>query len=490
MSALEQHSHSSLSSSRTGLQAFITFQHQPVNARASVLFALESAVSRGCVKIVEGSTVHCLGGVDGRCVTIEVVSPNFWTRMLSHGDLGFSEAYMAGEILIEDLPGIMNLWLDNEAGMSSNTSIFIRLTTAISGMSNAFFGQTPTNSKLNAIASYDQSNKLFKAFLDEKMMYSCALWGDEEGGPSGDLTFRNDDRSNELEAAQMRKIHHVLRTARLRPGDRLLEFGSGWGALAIEAARTYGCEVDTITLSQEQKRLADERIRAAGLQEHVRVHLMDYRELPPDFEKAFDAFVSVEMIEHVGSKYYEAYFEIVDWALKAEGATAVISSSTFPESRYTEYQAEDFMRKYMWPNSCLPSPTALINAARTGAQGRFALSSVENHSAHYPRTLREWNKRLGANLTQTLLAEDLPAVGADLSAFDAFMRKWRYFFAYAGAGFDRGYISCHMLSFVREFFFEWLLSYLLALRGKRNHARVRAGVVSVERPMENENNMG
>jgi cyclopropane-fatty-acyl-phospholipid synthase len=126
------------------------------------------------------------------------------------------------------------------------------------------------------------------------------------------------------------------------------------------------------------------------------------------------------------------------------------------------------MRKYMWPNSCLPSPTVLINAARTGARGRFALDSVENHSARacgscaytrkdrlmpkidYARTLREWNRRLDANLTQELLAADFPSIGVDRAAFEAFMRKWRYFFAYAGSGFVRGYISCHMLSFIRE----------------------------------------
>jgi cyclopropane-fatty-acyl-phospholipid synthase len=217
--------------------------------------------------------------------------------------------------------------------MCDSTSIFVQLTTALSGLYNALFGQSLHNSKLNVIASYDQSNELFKvrpglmrlvrsvliipceAFLDDRMMYSCALWSDGEGGPSGDISLRAGNHSKDLEAAQLRKIHHVLRKARAQPGHRLLEFGSGWGALAIEvgvlsralkswktltcdqAARSYGCEVDTLTLSYEQKKLAEERIHAAGLQDQIRVHLMDYRELPPDFEKAFDAFVSVEMIE-------------------------------------------------------------------------------------------------------------------------------------------------------------------------------------------------
>ena len=148
-------------------------------------------------------------------------------------------------------------------------------------------------------------------------MYSSALFSDEEGGVHGDLLPQSRRHTADLEAAQLRKIHHVLRKARVKPGQRILEFGSGWGAVAIEvcwhqrprgcaathlflmyqAARTYRCEVDTLTLSIEQKTLAEERIREAGLQDLVRVHLMDYREIPPTFEKKFDAFISVEMFE-------------------------------------------------------------------------------------------------------------------------------------------------------------------------------------------------
>lgn len=136
-------------------------------------------------------------------------------------------------------------------------------------------------------------------------MYSCALWSDEENGVRGDLT--HGVVPGDLEAAQQRKLHHVLRAARVKPGHRILEFGSGWGGLAITAARDFGAEVDTVTLSKEQKALADERIREAGLEGKIRVHLMDYRELPPEFEKAFDAFVSIEMVEHVGPKVWYTY---------------------------------------------------------------------------------------------------------------------------------------------------------------------------------------
>jgi len=353
---------------------------------------------------------------------------------------------MVGDIEVDNLKGAMDLWLDNQSEMAALSSRLGQAYSVLSGLSNALLGQTRSQARLNAMTSYDQSNELFKAFLSEEMMYSCALWGSEEGGVNGDLT--NGPTPKDLEAAQLRKIRHVLAKARVRPGHRILEFGSGWGGLAIEAARTYGCEVDSLTLSVEQKKLAEERVRAAGLEGRVRVHLMDYRDIPPEFERAFDAFISIEMLEHVGSQHYRQYFKLVDFALKPKNATVVVSSSTFPEGRYTGYQAEDFMRKYMWPNSCLPSATVLVQAVQTSSRGRFTLESVENHAAHYPRTLRTWGRRLEKNLKQEVVANEIPAL-RNTAEYSMFKRKWEYLFAYAGEGFARGYITCHMLTFAR-----------------------------------------
>lgn len=419
-------------------------------ARSSILSVLDNAIVIGQLSISDSEGIHHYGRYQKGCnkVHLSIVNDNFWFRILLSSDLGFSEAYMIGDIEISDLKSAMNLWLENQSTMEDTlSSTFARLSSAISSLYNGFLGQTRSQARLNAIASYDQSNGLFKAFLSREMMYSCALWDDAENGVRGDL--ESGPMPGDLEAAQLRKIHHVLRKARVKPGHRILEFGSGWGGLAIEAARTYGCEVDTLTLSIEQKTLAEERIRGAGLDGRVRVHLLDYREIPAEFEKAFDAFVSIEMLEHVGAKHYNTYFKLVDFALKANGATAVVSASTFPESRYTGYQAEDFMRKYMWPNSCLPSATALITAAQTASQGRFTLEGVENHASHYPRTLREWGRRLEQNLTQDLISKDYPAL-RDRADYEAFKRKWQYLFAYAGAGFAKGYITCHMLTFIRQ----------------------------------------
>jgi cyclopropane-fatty-acyl-phospholipid synthase len=172
-------------------------------------------------------------------------------------------------------------------------------------------------------------------------------------------------------------------------------------------------------------------------------------------------------------KFYETYFRLVDFALKSENATIVCSASSFPESRYGQYQGEDFMRKYMWPNCHLPSATALVDACHKGAQGRFTLESIENHAARkwmsnvtsgpcasvtnicapaiidYPRTLREWGRRLEKNLTQSIIAKDYPSLN-NPQEYEAFKRKWQYLFAYAGSGFAHGYLTCHMWTFHRQ----------------------------------------
>ena len=139
---------------------------------------------------------------------------------------------------------------------------------------------------------------------------------------------------DELYEAQMRKIHHIIRKADIRPGHRVLEIGSGWGALAIEAVRLTGCTVDTLTLSIAQKVLAEERIAAAGAEyvDKIRVHLMDYRAMPKEWEGTFDRFVSVEMIEAVGREFLEGYWGVVDWALKKEDSMGVVQVITIPEA--------------------------------------------------------------------------------------------------------------------------------------------------------------
>ncbi|KAJ7639298.1 Mycolic acid cyclopropane synthetase-domain-containing protein, partial [Roridomyces roridus] len=308
-------------------------------ARSAAFALVHRGITRGQLIIVDSEGKHVFGEEASECrVNLTVLDNAMWGQIFLSHDLGFAEAYMQGNLEVPDLKATLNarLFLDNRAGltfMASSLNFLFEL--ASSTLSNTIFRQNLVMARKSAELSYDISNVFMKCFLSKEMMYSAALWGDAEHGPRGDLN--HGPTEGDLERAQDRKIQHFLKNARLVPGDRVLEIGSGWGAMAIAAGR-MGCTVDSITLSKEQKKEADERIAAAGLSEFVRVHLCDYREMPPSFEHAFDACVSCEMLEVSVCACRGAYFEAIDWALKPDKATVVISVSTQPEDRYSEHQ--------------------------------------------------------------------------------------------------------------------------------------------------------
>ncbi|KAJ7132231.1 CFS1-like protein [Mycena epipterygia] len=422
-------------------------------ARSAAFGALRHGLTRGQLIIEDDEGKHVFGMLQDResesAVHLTVSSNAMWGQIFLSHDLGFAEAYMQGHFDVSDLKGLLNLWLDNRTGlnvMSSTLSSVFQITSSI--LTNTIFRQNLAMAKRSAEISYDVSNTFMECFLSKDMMYSAALWSDAEHGPRGDLTFGPTE--GDLEDAQQRKIQHFLKKARLRPGDRLLEIGSGWGALAIEAGR-MGCVVDTITLSKEQKLQADKRISAAGLSETVRVHLCDYREMPRSFEHSFDACISCEMIEAVGYKNYGAYFKAIDWALKTDRATLVVSSTTQPESRYSEYQPEDFARRYHWPDNFAPSPTSLLTAVQAAVPRKFVVFSIEDHGIHYCRTLREWSRRFQRNFKGEVvehMQNQYPFL-QDAKNLEMFKRKWLYLFVYAEVGYARAYTSLHHFVFAR-----------------------------------------
>ncbi|KAF9456683.1 putative cyclopropane fatty acid synthase [Collybia nuda] len=417
--------------------------------RNYLIKVLHSGIRQSSLRLFEKDQEYVFGDWSSRknVADLTIKNDEFWLKIFLGHDLGFSEAYMHGDFETTSLKNLLEVWLDNRDHLSSLSSPINRLSSTVSALALRFFGQSVSNARLNVIAAYDYGNDFFKAFLSEDMMYSCAIWSDELGGVRGDLN--KGPFPGDLEAAQLNKVHHVLRKARVRSGDRLLEFGTGWGTTAIEAAK-IGCIVDTLTLSIEQKVEAEERVRAAGLESKVTVHLLDYRKLPPSFEKAFDAFVSIEMVEHVGLKYHDQFFQILNWALKSDRASAVITATTQPEWRYSTLQATDYARRYQWPNAFSPSPTKLCHSAMTAAPGCFGLESVEDFGHHYPRTLREWGRRLQKNWDHT--ASALVKTRPELAQGDnlgILKRKWEYMYVYAEIGFARAYTSMHIFTFVR-----------------------------------------
>lgn len=221
------------------------------------------------------------------------------------------------EICESNIRKVMILNRDYTDDVSSPISL---LTSRLAGMVRPSNGLS--TSLANVAAHYDISNDVFAAFLSKEMTYSCPIWlsiGDEN---------KNDDT---LEKAQLRKIHEVIRQARIKQGDHVLEIGTGWGGFAIEAVKTTGCRVTSLTLSAEQKIEAERSISAAGLAENIDILLEDYRAIV-GHGKTFDKVVSIEMLEHVGKDHLVEYFRIVHEVLKRKGGIAVFQTSTVPES--------------------------------------------------------------------------------------------------------------------------------------------------------------
>ncbi|KZV81943.1 cyclopropane-fatty-acyl-phospholipid synthase [Exidia glandulosa HHB12029] len=396
---------------------------------------------------------------------LKVVHDSFWTRMMTMSDLGFAEAYMYGEVDVDDLQSLFKIFIVNRALLSSlEGSRFSKLFTAVPHyLTNSRFANTLSTSRSNISAHYDISNRMFEGFLSKDMMYSCAIFEDLDAdlrrpppqkynpvidklaglkgaSESSECSSSADESEvDDLHIAQQRKLQHILGKAKIRDGHRVLEIGSGWGEMAIQACKSANCEVDTLTLSSEQKILAEKRIAEAGLSHRIRVHLMDYRKMPESWKHSFDRVISIEMVEAVGIEFLDCYFATIDWALKEQGGVGVIQGITMPET--------------LFPGGICPTISLLVSSLTKGSKNRLIVDSVENIGPHYARTLREWARRFDDCFDDVIaptLREEHPNVmdgerGA--KELEIFRRKWIY---YCEIGFLSRTLGDHIMTFTRE----------------------------------------
>jgi len=399
---------------------------------------------------------------------LRVLNDLFWLRLAIFADMGFAESYMLGEVACPDLTAFFKLFILNRAHLSNGITWTSQLTSHLAAWARKT--NTLANSRLNIAAHYDISNDMFAAFLSPDMTYSCPIWLPKTNPASSQET---------LEQAQYRKLCRFLSNAKVKSTDHVLEIGTGWGSFAILAVEKTGCRVTSLTLSTEQKRLADERIKARGFQDKIHVLLCDYRSLPipPDGEK-FDKIVSIEMLEAVGPEFLETYFRRVDALLKPSGGIACFQCITMPESRYEAYRAgDDFIRRYIFPGGHLPTITQLLDAVRDGsstktAPPRLIPESVENIGPHYAKTLRLWRESFMRNfagrirpalMSSSSSSSPSPSSsntigggeggkGGGMSEEDVqvFRRKWEYYFEYCEAGFATKTLGDVILTVGRE----------------------------------------
>ncbi|GAA3219044.1 cyclopropane-fatty-acyl-phospholipid synthase family protein [Actinocorallia longicatena] len=341
---------------------------------------------------------------------LRIVRPEaFFARLGAEGLIGFGEAYMAGDWEADDLPAVLTVFAGRMGGLVPRGLAALRpLVLPRPPMSE---DGDPEGARRNISRHYDLSNDLFALFLDETLTYSSALFdGADPVWP-------------ELPAAQHRKIDRLLDAVQAGPGTRLLEIGTGWGELAIRAA-SRGATVRSITLSSEQRELAMRRAARAGLSDRIRIDLCDYREV----EGAYDAVVSVEMLEAVGERYWPVYFATVD-GLLVQGGRAGIQTITMPHDRLlASRKTHTWVQKYIFPGGLIPSVEAVEGCV---AATDLWVADRYGFGRDYARTLRLWRERFTAS------AESVDALGFDMT----FRRMWELYLSYSEAGFRSGYLD-------------------------------------------------
>jgi cyclopropane-fatty-acyl-phospholipid synthase len=332
---------------------------------------------------------------------LEVRSADFYGRLL-RGSAGLAEAYMDGLWTSPDLVALVRLGARNGEAMDRPR----RWLRPLVGPARAI-GRAPNTivrSRRQIAAHYDLGNDLFSLFLDERLMYSSAIF------PRAEAT---------LEEASLHKIETICRKLELQPSDHLLEIGTGWGSLALHAAAEYGCRVTTATISREQHDHVVARVRAAGLEDRVDVLLRDYREL----RGRYDKLVSIEMIEAVGWKDFGTFFACCSGLLTPNGLMLLQAITTSDGAYDVEKGNRSFIATYIFPGGCLPSSKVIARSVARRTDMRAI--AAQDITAHYAETLRHWRARFDAR------RRELAGLGYD----ERFGRLWELYLAYCEAGF-------------------------------------------------------
>ncbi len=379
-------------------------------ARRLVL-ALLSRVRRGELVIDEGDRQLRLGQLDPEhpvSVRLAVRSPRFY-RALLRGSVGLSEAYVDGLWEADDLVALTRIGARNVSAIDRWRRVLAPVLAPLQRAGGWIARNTPARARTRIAAHYDLGNELFAEFLDDTMMYSCAVF--EHPGAT-------------LEQASLAKLERVCSKLRLAPGEHVLEIGTGWGGFAQYAAERYGCRVTTTTISAEQHAYATRRISDAGLEDRVTVLLADYRDRAQlDRRGPYDKLVSIEMIEAVGWQYFPTFFRRCSELVADDGAM-LLQAIVIEDSAYeVEKGGRSFINTHVFPGGCLPSLQVI--ARMVARVTDFREAQLEDITAHYATTLGLWRERFLAS------AERLSELGYD----ERFRRLWELYLSYCEGGF-------------------------------------------------------
>lgn len=382
----------------------------------NLMLSYLAKLQQGCIELVEDHDKQLLGDPQADLrVTLTIVDPAFYQKLVLGGSVGAGESYIEGHWRTDNLTALVQIFARNMTLLDQLESGWARISKPALKLLNWRNRNSKAQSKKNISAHYDLGNSMYQLFLDQSMMYSSAIY------PSAQST---------LAEAQQYKLKLICDRLQLKASDHLMEIGTGWGSLAIFAAKNYGCRVTTTTISREQYDYAKTQIAAAGLEQQITLLFQDYRELTGQYDK----LVSIEMIEAVGHEYLDGYFAKCSSLLKADGLM-LLQAITIADQRYEFYRREvDFIKKFVFPGGCLPSMLRMTQAAAQHTD--LVIRQVQDIGLDYARTLADW-------CSNFMAARDaVHQLGFD----DRFVRLWHFYLCYCEGGFlERATSAVHLV---------------------------------------------
>ena len=375
-------------------------------------------ITRGCLTLQAGNQTRQMGTVSDGTISanIEVHNPAFFRKTCLGGSLGVADSYADGDWDTNDLVAVFRLFLQNQEVMDGMESGWASLLNRIARWGYLLSQKnTRKGSRKNIALHYDLGNDFYELMLDPTMTYSCGIFNSPECT---------------LQEASLAKYDRIIDQLDIQPHHHVLEIGCGWGGFAHRLAERTEAKLTATTISERQYEYAQDRIQKAGFHDRISIVKQDYRDLTGHFDRV----VSIEMIEAVGHEFLPTYFSQISDLLVPDGA-AMIQGITMPDHRYSQYLKEvDYIRTRVFPGSCVPSASAMIEAAVKKSDLRPA--DLHDFGYHYSRTLREWRMRFLEN------EEEIKKLGYD----EHFRRAWLYYLCYCEAGFEEGYTGdIHLL---------------------------------------------
>ncbi|MBD1401823.1 SAM-dependent methyltransferase [Pelovirga terrestris] len=384
----------------------------------SLLHRLLQHLYYGQITLIEGDHQVTFGQDADFHAQIQVNDPAFYPKAVFGGSIGAGESYIDGDWDADCLTTLVRIVARNSQLLDRLEDRWAWLVRPWQRAKHLLRCNNRSGSKKNILAHYDLGNSMYESFLDPTMMYSAAIYPNVE---------------SRLEDAAVYKLEHICRRLDLRPEDRVIEIGSGWGGFAIHAASHYGCHVTTTTISDAQYQEAHRRIAAAGLEDRITLLKQDYR----DLEGTYDKLVSIEMIEAVGHRYLPQFFAQCNRLLKPDGMM-LLQAITIQDQLYQRYLTSvDFIQEHIFPGGCLLSNHHLLKLMSEKTD--MVVRGIEDFGLDYARTLKDWYDRFIANFNK------IEQKGFD----ERFKRLWSYYFCYCEGGFRERAISVVQLTATR-----------------------------------------